>query len=71
MRAIWKKSLVALGAIGLSGLAGCTVYGPGPVVYARPGIVVAPAPIVVGGYYPRPYGYYGYYGWHRGGHCWR
>ncbi len=65
MRGILNKSLVAVAALAMTGLAGCAVYVPGPAVYA-PGVVVAPAPLYVGGYYPHRYGYFGYYGWHRG-----
>ena len=60
MRGILKKSLLVAAAVAMTGLSGCAVYVP------RPGLVVGPAPVYVGGYYPRHYGYYGYYGWHHG-----
>ena len=61
-----KKILLGAVALGLSGLAGCAVYVPGPAVAVGPGVVVAGPPLVLGGIYPHRYGYYGYYGWHRG-----
>jgi hypothetical protein len=59
-----RKMLCSLAALTMLGSAGCAVYVPGPAVYARPGVVIAPAPVVVGPVFP--FGYYGYYGWHHG-----
>ncbi len=61
MRGILRKSLIAVAAVALTGLAGCAVYVPGPAVYT-PGLVIGPGPVYVGGYYPHRFGYYGYGG---------
>jgi hypothetical protein len=74
---MFKKTLIALGLLGVTGLAGCVVVEPRHHYYRAGYAYVEPAPIVVapvfGFYGGRGYGGYGYgyYGYHGGYRHWR